>query len=244
MTRYGSADVGFILFDGYDLLGISTELSLDVEALLEETTALGDAWQQMAPVGLRRWEASINGFYDDDWNRNVGAFVGKTGLSRVGCLGIETNTFGRRFIGLAGAVELSVQRVASRGEMHKLNVDLRGSGAVEDGIVLHPQQGETAASGTGPVHDNGASTANGGAGYLQVTGLTLGGYTSVTIKVQHSADNVSWTDLVVFTNVTSVLVAERKAVSGTINRYTRVSWAFNGTGSGQSIGFMAGLARF
>ena len=70
---------------------------------------------------------------------------------------------------------------------------------------------------------------------LHLCGLTLVGYTSVTVKVRHSTDNITFTDLATFTNVTAIHQTNRQTITGTINRYLAISWLFNGSGSGQSI---------
>jgi hypothetical protein len=70
---------------------------------------------------------------------------------------------------------------------------------------------------------------------LHVLALALGGYTNVLIKVQHSADDSSYSDLMTFTAVTTSPVAERKTVATQVNRYTHITWDFVGSGSSQSI---------
>lgn len=77
-------------------------------------------------------------------------------------------------------------------------------------------------------------TSTNGYADLHVPALVLGGYTNVTIKVRHSADNITFSDLATFTVVTAV-GAERVTIAGQIQRYTAISWLFNGAGSGQSI---------
>ena len=86
-------------------------------------------------------------------------------------------------------------------------------------------------------------TADGGAAFLQVTQLTLGGYTDVTVTIRDSADDAVYGDLVAFTNFTTSPTAERKTVAGTIERYLAQSFAFNGAGSSQSVTYHAGFAR-
>jgi methenyltetrahydromethanopterin cyclohydrolase len=115
------------------------------------------------------------------------------------------------------------------------------------GVLLHAAlAAETAASGdtTGASSvDNGASSAGGLTADLHVSDLTLGGYTNVTVKVKHSVDDVTYTDLITtFANIT-VPGAQRVTVAGTVNRHLAVSWAFNGAGSGQSITFAVAASR-
>jgi hypothetical protein len=82
------------------------------------------------------------------------------------------------------------------------------------------------------------STVNGGYGFQQVSALS--GFTGFVGKIQDSADNVTYADLVTFTNVTAPYAAEAVSAAGTVDRYL----AFDGnvTGSG-SITMMSGFAR-
>src|SRR5271170_1501674 len=68
--------------------------------------------------------------------------------------------------------------------------------------------------------DNGASSANGAQAYLEVSVVTG---TSVTVTVQHSVDNSTWTTLMAFTAGTSGSKSQQRlAVTGAVNRYVRV----------------------
>lgn len=246
MAKYGSADVGFLVIGGYDLLADSTQLDSGVEQVLEETTALGSAWPTSAQVGLKKASFSQAGFYNDASARSNEALVGLSGTTRVGLVAYAGNVIGRMCQGFAGLIQSKFTRQASLGALTKAASEHTVSGRLEEGVILHALGAETAASGNTDASsvDNGASSANGGAAYAAVTALTLGGYTSVTLKVRHSADDVTYADLATFTNVTAAPAAERVAVNGTVNRHLYASYAFNGAGAGNSVTFVAGFARF
>jgi hypothetical protein len=97
---------------------------------------------------------------------------------------------------------------------------------IERGVVAHPLQ-ERTASGNGMSLDHGVSTEGGGAAYLHV--MAVSGFSSVTVKVQHSADNVTFVDKATFDTVTA-RGAQRVVLSGTVNRYVRVIWTAVGSG--------------
>jgi len=61
-------------------------------------------------------------------------------------------------------------------------------------------------------------TTFGAQAYLQVTQITG---TSVTVTVQHSPDNSTWSTLVAFTAVTAAPAAQRLTAAGTVSRYLR-----------------------
>lgn len=74
----------------------------------------------------------------------------------------------------------------------------------------------------GAAYDNGAASDFGAQAYLQVTAFTG---TSVTVTVEHSADNSTWAALMTFTAVTAAPADQRVKVSNTatVDRYLRVS---------------------
>jgi hypothetical protein len=125
-----------------------------------------------------------------------------------------------------------------RGGLHKVDVPQVISGAQEDGVILQDLEAKTADWDTDSESvDHGASTANGGSGYLQVTDYS--GFTNVVVKIRHSADDSTYADLITFTTVTAI-GAERKTVSGTVNRHLLVTGTKTGSGS---ITLMAGFYR-
>ena len=62
-------------------------------------------------------------------------------------------------------------------------------------------------------------TVFGAQAYAQVTAFTG---TSVTVTVQHSPDNATWSTLVAFAAVTAAPAFQRVAATGTVGRYLRV----------------------
>lgn len=244
MAKYGSDDA-FILVDGYDLTGFSTELTDTKEAQLEETHTLGDAWVENAYVGVKSANIQQSAFYDDAALATSAALVSSVGSTRVLSYGIEGNAIGKKMVCYQGAVQTNVSRVATRGELHKVNVQYQGSGQVSETIILHELSTETADGDTeAESYDGSAQSSAGGVAFLQVTALTLGGYDDVTITVIDDADNSgSFGSLVAFTDVSTAPTAQRVTVAGTVERYLAVSWTFNGTGSDPSISFIVGFER-
>jgi hypothetical protein len=71
--------------------------------------------------------------------------------------------------------------------------------------------------------DDGASSSNGIAGYLQLLAFTG---TDITVSIEESSDDGAadpWTTKLTFTQQTAARKAERKTASGTVERYLRVS---------------------
>ncbi len=245
MTQYGPKDV-FILVDGYDLTAIGTEMEIGKEAVLDESTPYGATWATHENTGIKKGTVTHGGFYDDAANGVNAALSEHQGESRIMCAGFAGNTNGRLFAGFAGAMETKYDRLASRGKMHRANASYQVTGTAEDGRILHALDEETADGDTEDASiDGDAATDYGGAVYLQVTALTLGGYDDVTVTVRQSANDVDWEDLQAFTDV-SAIGAERIEIAagvGSIKQYLAVSWVFNGAGSDPSITFFVGAVR-
>lgn len=242
MSRFSSADVGFLLADGMNILGDMTDLEDTREAMLEETTVLGDAWQSHAYVGVSRYELQQNGFYNDAENRSNAALV-SPGASVILCFAPEGNTKGKKAI-CGNLVQVDYKRQISRGALHKAAATYQSEDAEDDAVIIHELAAETADGDTeASAVDGTAQSSSGGVAYLQVTAIDLDGYDDVTIKVLDDADNSgSFSELVAFDDV-SAIGAQRKEVAGTVERYLAVSFAFNGTGTSPSITFMVAFKR-
>ena len=244
MGRRGSQDAAVLLWGGYDLRGTTTDYVLEKESPLEDTTVIGDSDSSQQAVGFIKTMLSLNGFYDDAANASNAALVGPAN-TRPLVLALEGNTAGKAFVGVAGAIEYKYNRVVKVGSLHKANASFAMTGKVDEGKIQVTQQTISGvATSTRPTVDNGAATANGGAGYLEIVGLTLGGYTSVTVTVQDSADgSTGWATILTHTAATVAPFADVVAITGAVRRYTRAIVTFNGTGSSQSITLFQGFAR-
>lgn len=244
MTTYGSDKVAFLLVDGYSVLGQTTTVDHTVTAELEDTTPLGTEWQEQAAAGIKRAQFNQNGFFNDDTDSVNDALNGSSGQQRVLAFGVEGNVAGQGFTGYSGAVQVNYARVATVGQVHKANASYQSSGEVDEGVILHELSAETAAGDTeADGYDGGASSAAGGAAYLQVTALTLDGYDNIDVAILDSADDVTYAEVAAFTVVTEAPAAERVEVAGTVERYLAASWAFTGTGTSPSATFFAGFSR-
>lgn len=112
----------------------------------------------------------------------------------------------------------------------------QSDGQTDFGRSLHALGAETTSTNS-TSYDGTSSSSNGGAAHLHITAFS--GLTNIIVKVQHSTDNSSWSDLVTFSTATGV-TSQRSTVSSTVNRYLRASWTVTGTGS---CTFFVGFAR-
>ena len=237
--KRGSVDVPFLLVNGFDILGVVTEITDVQEALTEETGALGDAWQKHGYVGVRKAEISQNGFYDDGVGSVHEMLSTGPGVARVLTYGLEGTATGSRFIGYSGALEVMYARQPSRAAFTKANARYvpGRSAVVEQGRTIRTHKAATATgNATGTPVDHGASStgsSNGnGAAYLQVSALDLASGT-VTNSLLHSSDNITYANLVSFTGLTSgqAPFAQRANVTATsIERYVAEGRQFSTAG--------------
>ena len=134
------------------------------------------------------------------------------------------------------ADDTSYEVSSAIADIVQASAEFQSTSSVEHGKILSSGSA-VSATGNGTAVDNGASSANGGAGYLSVPTNTRNG--NITVKIQHSADNSTYADLVTFTTVTSTSkTSERIEVASgtTVNRYLRVSYTVAGsTGSATPV---------
>ncbi|HSW64402.1 MAG TPA: hypothetical protein VLH56_14005 [Dissulfurispiraceae bacterium] len=125
------------------------------------------------------------------------------------------------------AISTSYEIETPVDDLVSVSTEAQSNTGMERTQVLHPLAAQTA-TGNGVARDHGAATTAGGAGYLQVMAAS-GTTPNLVARVQHSVDNSVWVDLITFAAVTAANVAQRLTVAGTVNRWTRTTWAITGT---------------
>ena len=236
MARYGPGSVGFVLIGGRNVRSRLATMRMKTMTETEDTRPLGSAWETPTAIGVRRNELEQTGWYDDAAGQVNASLADLEQTAQVVCVAPTGNTIGARIEAFRGVFASTWERIIERAGLTKANATYTVTGAREDAQILHALAEETAASGNtegADSQDHGASTTQGAIGYLHVTALTLGGYTDVAVTVRHSADDVTYADLVTFATVTAAPAAERVTVAGTVNRYTAMAWAFTGSGTGK-----------
>lgn len=99
--------------------------------------------------------------------------------------------------------------------------------AVENGVSLHDLTAETGTGNSASV-DYGQPTLNGGVGVLHVPAIA-GGAPSVVVKIQHSANNSTWADLITFAAAVATTKQRVEVAAGTtVNRWLREVHTFGG----------------
>lgn len=229
MSKYGSSSFSVLLADGYNLLGAKVKnVTYEREALMELTHGLGDGFEASTPTGMQRANLTQDGaFFDDTTNSMHDAMKRSQQTSRILCMAAAGNVIGRFFWGIQGVYAMAYGVLGAVGALTKANAKYTVSGQLDEGKILQEWATRTDDWNTaleGNSVDNGASSANGGVGYLQVSGFS--GPNALTVKIRHAADGggsgATWVDLVTFVAVSGAQTAQRIAAVGTVNRYLSV----------------------
>tara|TARA_R110000824_G_scaffold135553_1_gene298847 strand:- start:5546 stop:6271 length:726 start_codon:yes stop_codon:yes gene_type:complete len=210
------------------------------QALLETTPLNAAAATRM--TGLADGGVTVNGYFDNADNKIHATFTSNSGklptADQVVLIPFNS-AVGDPAIGIsAKQADYTVNR--SPGSAMTVSSTFTGNGmGGEFGAMLTAHDDTHASASNGTAVDNAASSASGGSGYLQIMSLASG---SVIIKIQESANNSTWTDLMTFSTVAAAgaPTAERLTMSGTVARYLRV--ISSGTFSNAKIA--AQFARF
>lgn len=243
---FGPKDA-FLLVDGYDLTATRMErLRMKVTSVLEDANGVGTQWEESYPTGQQRGEIEqTRAFFRPgageahELLKDLSA--DPNGAARIVCAAYAGNVIGRPFDGFEGAYQMEYEVMTASGALQKANPKYQVTGQVDRGaLILQPLATETATFDTESNSvDNGASSAAGGVGYLQV--MDIQGYTSFEGVIQHSADGIAWAALVTFASA-AALGPQRIEVAGTVNRYLSFDGTFTGAGPG-SVRVFAGFKR-
>lgn len=128
-----------------------------------------------------------------------------------------------------------------RGDASKFELESKVDDAVsisyeaqgEDGVDFGTLLTDGVAKGTtgayASVNDVTAATTNGGVAMLHVVSKS-GTTPTLDVKVQHSADNSTFADLVTFTQATDTTAEYKVVAKGTtVNKYLKVTYTIGGT---------------
>jgi hypothetical protein len=217
-----------VLVGNYDLSTYLNEASASQQVETGETTTYGkDAKTYI--VGLSDGTISMGGMFDGAANAVDEVLSNLLGDANGAVITIapEGLAHGRR-LKSASTLSTSYEISSPVADVVSVSAEAQVTGGISNAVSLRDLTSATS-TGVGTALDNSASSTNGGVGVLHVT--TNSHNAGATFKVQHSADNSTWADLVTFTAVsTTALANERIAVTGTVNRYVRASWTLAGSG--------------
>lgn len=230
-----------VLFNAFDLSPYFNQADVSLDQSAGENTGFQPAGgSRTFEVGLNGGTASLSGFFNGEAagvDAKLSAAINPSVDDVVSVAPQGVLTLGNIVKMLAS--QLTQYQVSSPFDgIVTVSSQLQANGGVQSGVVLHPLGAETA-TGNDTSIDQAAATSNGGVAHVHVPTVS-GGTPSNTVVVQHSTDNSTFADLITFTAATAA-TAERKTVTGTVNRYVRSKRTISGTTP--SFTYMCAFAR-
>lgn len=247
--KHGKATATFL--NAFDMSGYFRSAGVQRSNETADTTTFGSSSKSYVS-GLGDGTLSLEGLFSPD--ATLGSDVVLSGIlgnatTPIVTFAYDAGTIGNRCV-VAKAHSTSYEVSSPVADVVSASVQFQASTDATTNLTRSIQSGVMLTAGTSIAFgslgnlasvDNAASSASGGVANLHVTVNTITG-ASTTIKVQHSADNSTWADLITFTAVTaSNTTSQQSAVSGTVNRYLRAT-ASGGTAG--AITYNIGFARF
>jgi hypothetical protein len=198
-----------------------TSISADVA----ETTTFGASGGAKTYIsGQKDGTSSLAGFFDATSDAVLQPLLGGNDFILVhGAQGLDATD--RVFFANSNITNYGISSPV--GDVVATSLEVQADGGLLNGIVLENQTLTTTTDGT--ARDNSTSTTNGGGAFLLVTSAN-GTSPTLDVVIKHSADDVTYTNLVTFTQATGT-TSEYKAVAKgtTVNRYLKVSFTVGGT---------------
>jgi len=218
----------FVMMNGYNITGYLNKIDAPYTADTAETSVFGIDAKTYIP-GMKDATLSAEGLYDGDTDAVDQLLSGILSGANYGNNLIwfpAGNIVGGIGYGL-NMIQTAYNVMGTKDDAVKISV-AGHSNVGRERLKLIAKLEAVSVNGSSTVNDNLAATTNGGAAYLQVTAAS-GFAGNVTMKLEHSSDNfvADTTDLAVFTNITGK-THERLVIAGTIKRYVRATYTFNG----------------
>jgi hypothetical protein len=223
--------------NGADVSGFFNIAELAADPNPAETTTFKQAWKRHI-AGLAGATVALEGLYDpalevprESLGLDAGALLA---IAPAGAAAVGDQ------VRILKALATAYGESSPVGGVVPFTYAVAADGAVGFGVVLKPLGAATGdANGTTHIGPIGGS-ANGAIAHLHVVSVSSGD--TLDLKLQHSTNGTDWNDITggAFAQA-SAAGAERIAIAGTINRYTRAVWDV--TGTDVSISFAVALAR-
>jgi hypothetical protein len=214
-----------VLLNAFDLSAFLNSADQTISVETAETTCFGSSAKSYV-VGLRDGTVSVGGFFDGAANavdQVITTALGSETASVVSIADAGAGTIGNRAL-VCQAMDTSYQITSAVGDAvavsAEFQVDGTGSSGAYRGVVLADLASYSGTTKNYTAVDNTASSANGLVANLHVTANAAA---SLVVKVQHSTDNVTFTDVITFSTLAAT-GSQHAVASGTINRYLRASW--------------------
>lgn len=231
-----------IYFGGYDLSGKINQFDFNLEFGELDGTGFGEGADNSYP-GMPKGSASVTSMLDPAANQSHAALktpggytdkmlmilIGANAAPVIGdpalCMACKQFTY--KVNDAVKAAVLASAAFASAGVQVDIDAKVLANATITNTTNF-------------TLVNNGASSPNGGAAYLEV--LTPPAADTYAVKVQHAPDGSTWADLCTFTANGSTRTSERQTFSGTVDRDTRAVATRTGA-AGNDFKLAVALAR-
>jgi len=226
MPTFNHGKNAVVLLDNTNLSTTLTDASVSLTADVAETSTF-TASSKTYVAGLKDGTVTLSGYFEStspDADAEFLAQLGSSGsafsIAPIGYTRGNATEFGN-------VIETSYDRSADIGSVVAVAVAFQFDGDAYNGKSLLAPTAITSSSNQTGV-DYAAAGTNGGAGVLHCT--VSSGSPTLDVKIQTSADNVSYSDYITFSQATGT-TSELKTSASNPARYARAVLTFGGTGS-------------
>tara|TARA_R110002020_G_scaffold145384_2_gene318650 strand:- start:2797 stop:3513 length:717 start_codon:yes stop_codon:yes gene_type:complete len=214
-----------VFFNNNDFGQYFNSIDFTRTADVSETTAFGNSAKSYVS-GDKDGTVSMSGFFDATSDAILQPFLGSATNTDL-LIGLNGTTDGKSVLFGSGIVT-NYGQSSPVGDVVATSVDMQADDGFFNGLVV--DKATITTTGNSTALDNTTSSTNGGGAFAIVTAVSGTSTPTATIKIQHSADDTTYVDLVTFTNFTAVGSQMETVASGTtINRYLRVNYTISGT---------------
>lgn len=226
-----------VVIGAFDLTTFFKGANFSADVDTAETSKFRDDWKTFV-VGLGSGTVELDGFYDNVRTDTVRTFVATDTpfIATVGPAGLKVGDGAR----LVKVESTTYEESSSVGDAVMMAWGLQSTEEVFFGVGLKDIEVGNTGNGNGTGVDMVAQVV--GASWCFHYHLTALSATNITIKVQDSADNVSFADVASATSGSLTAVGSGRVTgTGTVRRYVRVIWTV--VGGATTSTFTAAFAR-
>ena len=226
MPTFNHGKNAVVLLDDTNLSTTLTDASVSLTADVAETSTF-TASSKTYIAGLKDGTVTLSGYFessspdaDAEFLSQLGSSGSAYSIAPIGYTRGNPTEFGN-------VIETSYDRSADIGSVVAVAVAFQFDGDAYNGKSLLAPTAITSSSNETGV-DYGAAGTNGGAGVLHCT--VSSGSPTLDVKIQTSADNVTFSDYITFTQATGT-TSELITSDTNPARYARAVLTFGGSGS-------------
>lgn len=220
-----------ILINGLNASDYLNEYEIEAEADDIEVTRFG-AIDKEYLSGPHENTVTLTGHWtgdDDKYDDVIDQTYGNVGDQIVTICPKGASIIGSKAY-LTPGIVVSNTVSAEADDVTEIESEFRAS-RVSPARILHPYDVARTTTGTGTAYTAAAATAKGGSAHLHVLSLT-GTTPTLDVKIEHSADGTTWTDLLTFSQVTATGAKFARQVTSptaTVEKQVRASYTIAGT---------------